>query len=204
MPRCVQRLHPGGPKTSRALSRTRRDRRLDVMDAHHSQVTVSRKTGCIPGGHVVGGTAGSHVTPSRRVGTVPAGQVTVTGGAHGFAPHGPSTGAAGAAGSGVGATAGVGGGGVAGGFGAAGGLAASAQRVASVPAAPAQRAAAARRRAPAVCRSTQAASVPDGAQSRPRPAPERASAHQSISPTWRAVIRPSGPLDSPSRQPIRD
>ena len=92
------------------------------MDAHHSQVRVSRKTGCIPGGHVVGGTGGSHVTTSRRVGTVPAGQVTVTGGAHGFAPHGPSTGAAGAAGSGVGATAGVGGGGVAGGFGAAGGF----------------------------------------------------------------------------------
>ena len=41
-------------------------------------------------------------------------------------------------------------------------------RAASVlRAAPAQRAAAARRRAQAVCRSTQTASVPDGARSRP-------------------------------------
>ncbi len=91
-----------------------------TLTTHRSR--SSRRTGCIPGGHVVGGTAGSHVTTSRRVGTVPTGQITVTGGAHGVAPHGPSTGAVGAAGSGVGATAGVGGGGVAGGFGAAGGF----------------------------------------------------------------------------------
>jgi hypothetical protein len=40
---------------------------------------------------------------SPNTATVPAGQVVVTGGAHGSAPHGPSTGAVGAAGGGVGA-----------------------------------------------------------------------------------------------------
>jgi hypothetical protein len=78
---------------------------------------VSLRTGCVPGGHVVGGGGTSHVTTSRNVGTVPAGQVAVTGGAHGIAPHGPSTGA-GPAGAGVTAAAGGGGGGATGGFGA--------------------------------------------------------------------------------------
>jgi hypothetical protein len=87
---------------------------------------MSRSTGCVPAGHVIAGTGGSHVSVSRSVGTRPGGQTSVVGGAQGFEPQGPSVGG-GETGTGAGVTADGGGGGGAGlGAGAAGGAGAAA------------------------------------------------------------------------------
>jgi hypothetical protein len=64
---------------------------------------------------------GSHVKVAPRVGTRPGGQVSVVGGAHGVAPHGPSTGGGDTTEAGGAGTAGAGGGGLGAAAGGAGG-----------------------------------------------------------------------------------
>jgi hypothetical protein len=94
-------------------------------------VSVSRRTGCVPAGHVIVGTGGSHVSVAPSVGTRPGGHVSVVGGAQGTAPQGPSTGGVGtvdtggagfgAGGAAAGGAGGAGGGGAGGATGGAGG-----------------------------------------------------------------------------------